>query len=145
MTKAEERALDFYPMKDYNKEPNYIHSCDSKMLDEVYREVFKHGYEQAEKDINKEMLEIMKKRKDTLLADHDYDIHIEPAVGFGTGNIIVHYNDRIIEQLTWKDMRKISRILDIMVDDDFNGKIPEEWGEKEYYEEVLRRFKEAKK
>lgn len=52
MTKAEERALEFYPMKDYNKEPNYIHSCDSKMLDEVYREVFMIGYEQAEKDLS---------------------------------------------------------------------------------------------
>lgn len=48
--RAEERALEFYPMKDYNKEPNYIHSCDSKMLDEVYRQVFMLGYEQAEKD-----------------------------------------------------------------------------------------------
>ena len=38
-------------MKDYNKEPNYIHSCDSKMLDEVYRQVFMLGYEQAEKDL----------------------------------------------------------------------------------------------
>lgn len=38
-------------MKDYNKEPNYIHSCDSKMLDEVYREIFILGYEQAEKDL----------------------------------------------------------------------------------------------
>ena len=37
-------------MKDYNKEPNYIHSCDSKMLDEVYRDVFRIGYSQAEKD-----------------------------------------------------------------------------------------------
>jgi len=37
-------------MKDYNKEPNYIHACDSKMLDEVYRDVFRIGYEQAEKD-----------------------------------------------------------------------------------------------
>ena len=51
MTRAEERALEFYPMKDYNKEPNYIHSCDSKMLDEVYREVFMIGYELAEKDL----------------------------------------------------------------------------------------------
>lgn len=51
MSRAEERALEFYPMKDYNKEPNYIHSCDSKMLDEVYREVFMLGYEQAEKDL----------------------------------------------------------------------------------------------
>ena len=52
MTRAEQRALEFYPMKDYNKEPNYIHSCDSKMLDEVYREVFMLGYEQAEKDLS---------------------------------------------------------------------------------------------
>lgn len=46
--------------------------------------------------------------------------------------------------LTWEDMRRISRILDIMVDDDFKGEIPEEWGEEEYYEEVLRRFNKAK-
>ena len=45
---------------------------------------------------------------------------------------------------TWKDMKRISRILDIMVDDDFKGEIPEEWGEEEYYEEVLRRFNKAK-
>ena len=31
--------------------------------------------------------------------------------------------------LTWKDIKKISRILDIMVDDDFKGEIPEEWEE----------------
>ena len=51
MTKAEERALEFYPKKDYNKEPNYIHTCDSEMLDEVYREVFQLGYKQSEKDL----------------------------------------------------------------------------------------------
>jgi hypothetical protein len=42
--------------------------------------------------------------------------------------------------LTWEDIKKISRILDIMVDDDLKGEIPKEWGEEEYYEEVLRRF-----
>ena len=46
--------------------------------------------------------------------------------------------------LTWKDMRKISRILDMIVDDDIKGKIPEEWGDEEYYEEVLRRYNKAK-
>lgn len=51
MTRAEEAALKAYPVKDYNKEPNYIHYCDSKMLDEVYRDVFRIGYEQAEKNI----------------------------------------------------------------------------------------------
>lgn len=49
--RAEEAALKAYPVKDYNKEPNYIHYCDSKMLDEFYRDVFRIGYEQAEKNI----------------------------------------------------------------------------------------------
>lgn len=49
--RAEERALEFYPEKDYNKEPNYLHTCDSKMLDKVYREVFILGYKQAEQDL----------------------------------------------------------------------------------------------
>ena len=47
-------------------------------------------------------------------------------------------------ELTWKDIRKIPRILDMIVDDDIKGKIPEEWGDEEYYEEVLRRFYKAK-
>lgn len=52
MSGAEEAALKMYPVKDYNKEPNYnIHICDTKMLDAVYREVFEFGYRQAEKDI----------------------------------------------------------------------------------------------
>ena len=48
---AESAALKAYPIKDYNKESNYIHTCDSKMLDEVYRDVFRIGYSQAEKDL----------------------------------------------------------------------------------------------
>ena len=63
--RAEERALEAYPMKDYNKEPNYIHSCDSKMLDEVYRDVFKLGYKQAEKDI----IDIIESRIAEILGD----------------------------------------------------------------------------
>ena len=97
MSRAEERALEFYPMKDYNKEPNYIHSCDSKMLDKVYREVFVLGYESAEKDL----------------------------------------------ALKWEDMRKIIRIDEEMMDD------PEahpEWMEEQpFYEEILKRYLEAKK
>lgn len=97
MTKAEERALEFYPMKDYNKEPNYIHSCDSKMLDKVYREVFVLGYESAEKDL----------------------------------------------ALTWEDMKTIEQIIATSdwYDFELNGKL---WS-KEFYEEVLKRYLEAKK
>ena len=103
MTKAEERALEAYPI-------NITQLVYQDMIDmfggkteidtNTYpRCLFQQGYELAEKDLG----------------------------------------------LTWKDMKKISRILDIMVEDDFKGEIPEEWGEEEYYEEVLRRFKEAKK
>ena len=49
--RAEAAAMKAYPVKDYDKEPNYLHTCTTKMLDEVYREVFKLGYMQAEKDI----------------------------------------------------------------------------------------------
>ena len=51
ISRAEERALEAFPMKDYNKEPNRVYSLDSKSLDEIYREVFVIGYEQALKDI----------------------------------------------------------------------------------------------
>ena len=51
MTRAEEAALKAYPEIDYNKKPNYIHTCDSRMLDEVYREVYRNGYSRAEKDL----------------------------------------------------------------------------------------------
>lgn len=49
--RAEEAALKAYPIKDYRKEPNYVHTCDTKMLVKVYRKVFKLGYMQAEKDL----------------------------------------------------------------------------------------------
>lgn len=49
--RAEEAALRVYPKKDYNKEPNYLHTCDSEMLDRVYRDVFMIGYEAAQKDL----------------------------------------------------------------------------------------------
>ena len=62
--KAEERAFEAYPMKDYNKEPNYIHSCDSKMLDMVKR-----------LEMNKKMLEMSGKTPNYLdtVVDHIMD------------------------------------------------------------------------
>ena len=147
MSRAEERALEFYPMKDYNKEPNYIHSCDSKMLDEVYREVFMLGYEQAEKDINREMLdrmnEIREKQTKAALEDLNYTIKIDPALGFDEGSAVVYHGKEIISILTWEDIKTIEQIIATSdwYDFEINGKL---WS-KEFYEEVLKRFKEAKK
>ena len=89
--KAKERALEFYPMKDYNKEPNYIHSCDSKMLDEVYREVFMLGYEQAEKDLGwhsvDESLPPMDEEVIVLL-DEWNEVSIEPLYRIAFGHVV---------------------------------------------------------
>ena len=69
MTKAEERALDFYPLKDYTKEANYLHTCDTKTLDEVYRDVFKVGYEQAEKDTIERAIVWLEEHADSYIVD----------------------------------------------------------------------------
>ena len=127
ISRAEERALEFYPMKDYNKEPNYIHSCDSKMLDEIYRQVFMLGYEQAEKDL-----------ADIAALSSGID-----GFYYGRGYQQGKNDAEKDLALTWEDMRKIIRIDEEMMDD------PEahpEWMEEQpFYEEMLRRFKEAKK
>lgn len=47
-------------------------------------------------------------------------------------------------ELTWEDIKKISKVIDIMIDDDIKGEIPEEWSDEEYYKEVLRRFNKTK-
>jgi len=139
MTRAEERALEAYPTQDMY----------SSLLDgsnRLKREVFINGYEQAEKDINKELMNIMadvsEKQEKAMYAD--YGIHIDTSNASDTSVAYVFKGDKVVDLLTWEDIKKISRILDIMVDDDLKGEIPKEWGEKEYYEEVLRRFNKAK-
>lgn len=93
MTRAEEAALKAYPVKDYNKEPNYIHYCDSKMLDEVYREVFKLGYEQAEKDTIERAIAWLKEKA------KDYIVDLTPTYPDAPSNIIVG-------GMCWEDLKK---------------------------------------
>ena len=70
-------------MKDYNKEPNYIHSCDSKMLDEVYRQVFMLGYKQAEKDAIERAIAWLKENANKYIVD------LTPTYPDAPANIIV--------------------------------------------------------
>ena len=114
MTKAEEKAVQRYPRagKEYKSEfgtfyfdaPNAAH-----------REGFIIGYEQAEKDINKELMdkmaEIREKQEKAMLSDMNYDIHFEPSVGFDIGSAVVYHNDKIVDELTWKDMQLICRLI----------------------------------
>jgi hypothetical protein len=87
MSKAEERALEYYPIIDRKDYP-----C--KKLDAAYREVFLLGYHQAEKDL----------------------------------------------ELTWEDIERIDAIS-IKLDGTVESK---EMSGKEFYQEVLKRFKEMK-
>lgn len=141
MSKAEERALEAYPNVE---QPVWDESYPKTLfVRHTERNAFIKGYEQAEKDIHKEMAEIMEKHKEALHTD--YDIHIEPAAGFDTGSIIVHYNDRIIEQLTWKDIRDIVRTADgLMYMAESLCDTEKRLGVQTYYEEILRRFKAIK-
>lgn len=81
-------------MKDYNKEPNYIHSCDSKMLDEVYRQVFMLGYEQAEKSIKDALLEWAKDEHDSGPIKDSADNGDAWSIGYlcGMADIIMKLN-----------------------------------------------------
>ena len=137
MTRAEERAMEAYP-RDEDRELNYRRAN--------YRIAYERGYEQAEKDINREMLdrmnEIHEKQAKASLEDLNYTIKIDPALGFDEGSAVVYHGKELISVLTWEDMREIIRIEEEMIDD------PEahpEWMEEQpFYEEVLKRFKEAK-
>ena len=46
------------------------------------------------------------------------------------------------EELTWKDVKRLLDIVDIMTDEDVMGELNIGDGEQDYYEEVLRRFNE---
>lgn len=46
--------------------------------------------------------------------------------------------------LTWEDMMLLENIFDKMIEEDISGEIPKTWTNKDYYEEILKRFKEAR-
>ena len=132
----------------YGKTPDQCGYTDIKMQwDCPHFDFIQRGYEQAEKDINREMLdrmnEIREKQTKAALEDLNYTIKIDPALGFDEGSAVVYHGKEIISALTWEDMREIIRIDEEMMDD------PEahpEWMEEQpFYEEMLRRFKDAKK
>ena len=124
--RAEEASLKAYPI---STPPSYL---DGHYL--LRQEAFIKGYEQAEKDINKEMIDLMakyrEKQEKALLTEHNYDIYIEQA------------EDDLA--LTWEDMAKIDAII-LDVNNEFAVDYSKEINRQKFYEEVLKRFKEAKK
>lgn len=143
--RAEERALEKYPVR--------IAKCiifpeaRGGDFNAAKRKAYQEGYEQAEKDINREMLdrmtEIREKQTKAALEDLDYTIKIDPALGFDEGSAVVYHGKEIISVLTWEDIKTIEQIIATSdwYDFEINGKL---WS-KEFYEEVLKRFKETKK
>lgn len=142
MTKAEERGYEAYPYfpTEVNLFGHETITADGNTHD---RAIYIKGYEQAEKDIHKEIAEIMEKHKETLHTD--YDIHIEPVAGSDAVSVII-YNNMVIEQLTWKDIRDIVRTADgLMYMAESLCDTEKRLGVQTYYKEVLRKFKAIKK
>ena len=74
--------------------------AEEKAFSERDAALFYMGYKQAEKDINKEMMdrmaEIKEKQKKAALADLDYDIRFDPAMGFDLGCVSLYHGKDII-------------------------------------------------
>lgn len=131
MSRAEERALEAYPNEHF-VDHTYAEMC---------RGFYEEGYEQAEKDINREMLdrmnEIREKQTKAALEDLNYTIKIVPALGFDEGSVVVYHGKEIISVLTWEDMELLHRLF-AEEEDNFSKH------DKYFYTEVLTRFKQFK-
>ena len=115
---------------------------------ETTRNVFKLGYEQAEKDIYKEMKDRMEEIKDkqarASLEDLDYHLKIDPALGFDEGSVVVYHGKELINVLTIQDIELLHTFL-YAVKNNKHGAFTFTRLTDEQYAEVLKRFKEAKK
>ena len=138
MTKAEERALEAYPNEHF-VDHTYAEMC---------RGFYEEGYEQAEKDINREMLdrmnEIREKQTKAALEDLNYTIKIDPALGFDEGSVAVYHGKEIISVLTIQDIELLHTFL-YAVKNNKHGAFTFTRLTDEQYAEVLKRYLEAKK
>lgn len=134
MTKAEAFAMQYGY---YDKEKK--HACCIG---------YNAGYKQAEKDINKEMMDkmakIMEKKNEAVLSDIDYKIYFEPAAGFDIGSAVVYHNNKVVDELTIKDLELLHTFL-YAVKNNKQGAFTFTRLSDEQYNEVLRRFKENRK
>lgn len=149
MTKAEEKALEVYPVLEVCSHANGPYDTFSKLdVNKERRSCYQQGYEQAEKDINKELIdkmtEIREKQEKAMLSDMNYDIHFEPSAGFDIGSAVVYHNDKVVDELTIKDLELLHIFL-YAVKNNKQGVFTFTRLSDEQYNEVLRRFKETKK
>lgn len=138
MTRAEEAALKAYP--------NILFLFTPLDLNAYRRGAFIQGYEQAEKDIYKEikdrMTEIREKQTKAALEDLNYTIKIDPPLGFDEGSAVIYKGKKLISVLTWEDVQLLDHFVLELVREEKEGK---DWGDgKEFYTEVLTRFKQFK-
>ena len=146
MSKAEERALEYYPNIDRKDYP-----C--KVLDAAYREVFVLGYHQAEKDLDvvswvKEVSgvkELSRAKEEALKAyppqsiSANYDT-IDRRDAFEYGYLKAEKD----LELTWEDMRELY-IIFAEVDTEIElCKTDIQAETLGYYKEVLKRFNKLK-
>ena len=106
-----------------------------------------HDLSIADKDINKEimdkMAELREKQNEDALSDIDYKVYFDPAFGFDTGSAVVYHNDKVVDELTIKDLELLHTFL-YAVKNNKQGAFTFTRLSDEQYEEVLRRFREVK-
>ena len=134
MTRAEEAALKAYP----ELLSGSIFGPLPVDINKACREKYQEGYEQAEKDINKELMDIMAdiREKQEKVMYADYDIHIDTSNASDTSVAYIFKGDKVIDLLTWEDMQRIVEIY-YTLHDSYKGN-------SNIYNEVLRRFNKSK-
>ena len=145
--RAEQKALEAYPKVENGKIWTSTFGVIEVDKYAPERKAFQKGYEQAEKDINKEMMDRMEKYKEmqekALLADHNYGIHIDPALGSDYGSVVVYNKDKIVNQLTIQDLELLHTFL-YAVKNNKHGAFTLKKLSHEQYQEVLNSFNKRK-
>lgn len=137
--RAEERALEAYPIQMIGGGTCY------RDINTTDREVFKQGYEQAEKDI----IAIIESRIAEILGD----AQPKPTIRIELKELITRIekaNEMKTQELTWQDIKRIVKIADDLIPCTPFVSVSEQifadefQTEESYYQEVLKRFKEEK-
>ena len=124
--RAENSALEAYPPT-YTTVKRYAKRVKSELVDthKPVRALFQHGYEQAEKDLMKELEEKIKKVSEA---------------GTWNGILVDEYLNEIRGGLTWRDIRRIVKIADDLLDDPKARVAFQNHNEEYYYRKVLEQY-----
>ena len=139
--RAEQKALEAYPVHRIHRgldADNEIYDSNAELREGCIR-----GYEQAEKDINKEMMDRMAQVKEAQEANVDYGISFKESE-LPIDELLYLKGRKDAEKdlaLTWEDMERIHTFL-YAIKNNKSGAFTFTRLSNEQYEETLKRFNE---